>query len=349
MKKKLAVLLLGGLALLNLTACGEDPDAKKYALIVNKGTEEYEQYSGQAWEGIEKFSGEQGIKCGKYEPEGNEVSAVTTVIDQAVDEGAEVVFCIGEDAAEAVYKAQKSHKKVHFYLIGAEPHKEKSEEPSIRENTSAVYFDEVEQGFLAGYAAVSEGARSVGFLAGEKSERNEKLLSGFIQGAEAAASEAGLNAGAVTLHQKYTGENKLSPAYMADAIEWYKNNCEIIFAPDDKVAASVAKAAENQNRELICADADGTAISAQVLTSANKDYAGFAYYALKQYVNESFAGETTTIAGAKESAVSLDMEHASFTAFPQEAYLAMYQKLCDGSYALTETAPTTTIVTIVAE
>lgn len=349
MKKKWAGLILTGLAVLTLTGCGADPDAKKYALIVNPTSGEAESSYEQVWTGIEKFSNEQGVRCGKYTPEGTDEKSITAAIDQAVDEGAEVVFCIGEDSAEAVYKAQKDHKKTHFYLMEAQPHKEKSGEPSIRENTCAVFFDRAEEGFLAGYAAVSDGARCIGFMAGEKTADNEKLLAGYIQGAETAAQEMGLGPGEITLYKKYTGKNILSPAYMSDAISWYKNNCQIIFAPDEKVGRSVAKAAEEQNKQIIFADVSGMEITPQTLTSTRKDYAEYAYGALRAYVNEAFNGGAAVTVGVKENAVSLDMELSGFSMFSQETCNILYQNLAGGVYQPSDTAPVTAIVTVVDE
>lgn len=342
MRKKLAGLFLTGMMVLNLTACGEDPDATKYALIVNSKAEQ--TYTDQVWEGIQKFSVENDVKCAQYVTEETETDAITAAINQAIVEGAEVIFCMGEEMSVAVYEAQKDYKKVNFFLMDAEPHKAKSEESSIRENTCAVYIDEVQQGFLAGYSAVAEGARSIGFMAGVQDERGEKLLAGFIQGAEAAAQEAGLTEGAITLRQTFTGKDRMSPVYMSDAIAWYKAGCEVIFTPDQEVAASVAKAAENQNKKIICEGVDQMGISAQVLTCTTKDYAGFAYYALNSCKNDLFEGETTLEVGAKEDAVGLVMEDAAFTAFSLDEYNKMYEDLANGTYKLADKAPETEIV-----
>ncbi len=347
MRKKLAGLFLAGVMLLNLTACGEDPDATKYALIVN--TQADQTYTDQAWEGIQRFSVENGVKCAQYRTEDTESEAAVAAIDQAVEEGAEVIFCMGEEMSVAVYEAQKEYKKVNFFLMDAEPHKENSEEPSIRENTCVVYIDEVQQGFLAGYSAVAEGARSIGFMGGVQDEHSEKMLAGFIQGAETAAREAGLTAGSIALRQMFTGKDRVSPVYMSDAIAWYKAGCEIIFAPDQEVAVSAAKAAENQNKKIICDGADQMGISAQVLTCTTKDYAGFVYYALGICMDDSFEGKTTLEVGAKENAIGLVMDNTSFTAFSQDKYTEVYANLANGTYAPADKAPETTILTLVNE
>lgn len=349
MKKKWISLFLAVLMVLGLTACGEDPDAKKYALITNPKTEETSYYSDLAWEGIEKFANEQGVKCGNYSSAGMDTEKITEKIDEAVDAGAEVIFCIGDEMSVAVYEAQKEHKKVKFYLMEAEPHKEGKEKVSIRENTCVIQFDLVQEGFLAGYAAVANGARSIGFMAGEETERNGKLLSGYLQGAEAAAKDGGLSAGEVTFRQLYTGADKLSPEYMAAAIEWYKAGCEVIFTPDENVAVSVSKAAENQDKKIICADDKMPENTASILTSTRKDYAGAAYQALSDFINDTFVGEMAVTYGAKENGVSLVMENASFTGFPMEKYDSMYQALANGTLRVAETAPATTYVVMAAE
>ena len=74
MRKKLAGLFLAGVMLLNLTACGEDPDATKYALIVN--TQADQTYTYQAWEGIQRFSVENGVKCAQYRTEDTESEVI---------------------------------------------------------------------------------------------------------------------------------------------------------------------------------------------------------------------------------------------------------------------------------
>lgn len=349
MKKKWIGLFWAVFMVLSLTACREDPDAKKYALITNSSTEETAYYTDLVWEGIEKFANEQGVKCGKYTSAGMDTEKITEKIDEAVDAGAKVVFCIGDEMSVAVYEAQKEHKKVKFYLMEAEPHKEGKEKVSIRENTCVIQFDIVQEGFLAGYAAVANGARSIGFMAGEKTDRNEKLLSGYLQGAETAAKDAGLSAGEVTFRQLYTGADKLSPEYMATGIEWYKAGCEVIFTPDKNVAVSVSKAAENQDKKIICADDKQPDNIAQILTSTRKDYAGAAYQALSDCINENFVGETAVTFGAKESGISMDLENSSFTGFSQEKYDSMYQALANGTISVEETAPTTIYVVMAGE
>lgn len=346
MKKRLLCLLLAGLMSVGLTACGEDPDAKKYALINNNTTEELTAYTQSAWAGVERFGQEQNVKYAQYTPEGNEPGQYEDTIDEAVKEGAEVVVCIGDDMSVPVYQAQKAHKNTKFVLMEAEPHKKKSKEANIRSNTCAIFFNIEQQGFVAGYAAVAEGSRNIGFMGGEDTERNKKLAAGYIQGAEAAAQDLSLSAGAVQLRYAFLGDDKLSPLHMGTALDWYKSGCEVIFAPDEAVGRAAIKAAENQNRKVIGADLDRSGQSPNMLTSAIKDYAGAVYYTLSAYTKDEFKGESVLQYGAKESGPALSLATSTFAAFSQDQYNAMYQKLAGGTPEVTKEIPSTTLVTV---
>lgn len=349
MKKKILGMILAGAMIISLTACGEDPDAKKYALIANTTTEEKQEYTQKAWEGLEKFAKEQESKYARYEPGGEQKDNYGDAIEEAIDAGAKVIVCIGEEMAVPVYQAQKDHKKTKFLLLEAQPHKKKSEEAVIKSNTCVIYFDEVQSGFLAGYASVAEGARNIGYMGGQENDRNKKLLSGFVQGAEAAAKDLSLGTGAVQLRYVYTGDNKLSPAHMGTALDWYKAGCEIIFTPDKEVGLSVMKAAENQNKKVIGADADRSGQSASVLTSTVKDYAGAVYHGLTESIGENFPGEKKVVYGAAENGVALTFDTGTFTAFDQSKYENMYRKLSTGDTAVTEEMPAGNLVTVTKE
>lgn len=334
--------------ILGLSACGNNPDAKRYALIENHTTQENTTNTESAWAGIQAAAASQETNGGRYMPAGDETDDYIEAIDEAVKDGAKVVVCMGEEMSVAVYMAQKDHTGTKFVLMEAEPHKIKSEKPNLKKNTCSIYFDQIYEGYLAGYAAVAEGARNIGFMGGEENETESTLLAGYIQGAEAAAADLSLSEGSVQLRSIWLGDNKVSPSHMGVALDWYKDNCEIIFAPDEGIALSAAKAAENQNKKVICAGADESALSSTILTSAVKDYAAAVENIIADYEEDKFPGEETLTYGAKEKAYTLVRTDANFASFTQERYDAMYQKLSSGEVAVSKEAPATTYVVVTA-
>ena len=347
MKKKVLGLLFAGLMMTGLTAC-KDAEEPKYALIETVTSKEDTVCTNSAWTGIQQFATEHGEVAKVYTPESDKRKDYAKAIETAIEEGAEVVVCVGDEAEVAVYEAQMDHSRVNFILLNGTPHKRFSKKDNIAKNTISLYFDSITDSFLAGYVAVANGARDLGCMGGAKDEDALLLTSGFMQGAELAAADLGLEAGTVKLRYTFTGENKLSPAYMGKALEWYTEGCEVIFAPNEQVRQAVIQAAETAQRKVIGMGSECMEESTAMLTAAYTYYGGAVYQQLSQMKNKLFEGAQSFVCGISEDAYAVVTEGANLNEAAVAQYKVLIQKLDAQVVKVNQEAaiPTTSLVTL---
>ena len=141
---------------------------------------------------------------------------------------------------------------VHFVLVDATPTLD--DDTVIADNTCSIFFAEEQSGFLAGYAAVKEGYRKLGFFGALAVPAVVRFGYGFVDGAEYAAKELGLEAGSIEMKYTYTGAFGNSPDFQAKAAAWYQSGTECIFGcggPDNVFAACEPPAATASPSALI--------------------------------------------------------------------------------------------------
>ena len=121
----------------------------------------------------------------------------------------------------------------------------------------AVYQEEL-SGYMAGYAAVKMGYRKLGYLGGMAVPVVMRFGYGFIQGAEAAALELGLDDVAI----KYAyGNQFFGDAVITDEMtKWYQDGTEVVFACGGGIYSSAAEAASKNKGKVIGVDTDQAAV-----------------------------------------------------------------------------------------
>ncbi|MBR6423605.1 MAG: BMP family ABC transporter substrate-binding protein, partial [Bacteroidales bacterium] len=109
-------------------------------------------------------------------------------------------------------------------------------------------------GYMAGYAAVKLGYKSLGFLGGMAVPAVIRYGYGFVQGADAAAAELGLSD--VTINYAY-GNQFYGDADITAAMDtWYANGTEIVFACGGGIFTSAGEAAAKVGGKVIGVDVD---------------------------------------------------------------------------------------------
>lgn len=193
MKKKLLSLLLVGTMTLSMAACAKKPDASssdsgkkkggyELALITDVGTIDDKSFNQGSWEGLEKYAKDNNISCKYYKPAEKSDEACMTSIDLAVKGGAKVIVTPGFLFEVPVLQAQEKYPDVKFIIIDAAP-KDADGNVKIAENVSSIFYAEEQAGYLAGYAAVTEGYTQLGFMGGIAVPAVVRYGYGFIQGA----------------------------------------------------------------------------------------------------------------------------------------------------------------------
>ena len=252
----------------------------------------------------------------------------------AVKGGAKLIVTPGFLFEGPVFQAQSKYPDVKFVVIDAEP--KDGDVAKIGDNVQAIFYAEEQAGYLAGYAAVKDGYRNLGFMGGIAVPAVVRFGYGYVQGADAAAGELGLAKSDVKIKYTYVGNFDASPENQTKAAAWYNEGVECIFACGGAVGNSVMKAAEASNTVVIGVDVDQSGESATVITSATKNLGDSVYNAIADFYNGSFLGGTKTILTASDLGVGLPMETSKFKNFTKEDYDKLYEGLKSGSVSISD-------------
>lgn len=325
-----AVLMIGALAACGSTGSGA-ADTYELALITDVGTIDDKSFNQGSWEGLEQYAKEHEITHKYYQPAEKTTDAYLASIDLAVAGGAKVIVTPGFLFEPAVFVAQNTYPDVKFILIDGTPNNgdySGDYQAEVAGNTYAVFYAEQEAGFLAGYAAVKEGYTKLGFMGGMAVPAVVKFGYGFVQGAEYAAKEMGIDS--IDLKYNYTGGFAATPEVQSRAASWFESGTEVVFACGGAVGNSVMAAAEAAGGKVIGVDVDQAGESETVITSALKMLQKSVYDAIEAYYTDSFPGGQTASLGASVEGVGLPMATSKFETFTQADYDAIYGKIASG-------------------
>ena len=295
------------------------------ALITDVGTIDDKSFNQGAWEGVEAYAKDNNITYKYYQPAEQSDTAYINSIALAVKAGAKVIVCPGFLFEIPIHTVQTQYPDVKFVILDGAPHAG-DYVSDIADNTYSIFYAEEEAGFLAGYSIVKEGYTKLGFMGGMAVPAVVRFGYGFVQGAEYAAHELGLN-DEVQIKYTYVGNFDASPENQAKASSWYNEGTEVIFACGGAVGNSVMKAAEAAKTKVIGVDVDQSAESETVITSSMKNLSKSVYDALTAYYAGNFPGGTSVSLDATVEGVQLPMENSRFEKFTQADYDAIYGKI----------------------
>ncbi len=348
MKKILAIVLALTFVFTMLTGCGGPAGGGfEIALITDKGNIDDKSFNQGSWEGVVEFAKANNFTHKYYKPEEDSDAGYLAAIDLAVTGGAKVVVTPGYLFEVPVYEAQTKYPEVKFILLDGEPHAAKSSDIDAKENVASIKYSEEEPGYLAGYAAVADGFKKLGFMGGMAVPAVQAYGYGYLQGAEAAATKLGLADGAISVTYHYTGDFAETDTNKATAKTMYQEGTEVIFACGGSVGKSVMAAAAEAGKKVIGVDTDQRYDSETVITSAMKSLGGSVKQVLEAiYKNNSwssYAGKTTYLNASNNSiglpTVVIGDEKADafdrFNSFSKADYDVIFKSLTDGSVKIT--------------
>ena len=291
-------------------------DAKS---VDDKGFNEY------SWRGVKNYADANGITCNYYMPTEQTTEQYLAQMASAVAGGAKIIVCPGYLFEEAVGEAQEMYPDVTFICIDFTP------AGGAAENSLGVVFEEEESGFLAGYAAVKDGFRHLGFDGAMAVPAVKNFGYGYLAGAELAAEELGLAAGDVVVEYSYTGEFAEKPEYVTADQALYAAGVEVIFGCGSPRNAFEACDKFNATAETpvwaIGVDSDCSDQCEKCLTSALKNLTPVVSAIIGTIYDGTFVGGQTNTYCVKDEALALPMETSQFTTFTQADYDAVYSKL----------------------
>ncbi|MCI8726183.1 MAG: BMP family ABC transporter substrate-binding protein [Hungatella sp.] len=316
------------------TASESSDGGYELALVTDLGTIDDKSFNQGAWEGMTKYAEENNITYKYYQPQEGTTDSYLETIGLAVEGGAKLIVCPGFLFEEPVYLAQDEYADITFILLDGEPHSGDYSEYRTNDNVMPILFQEDEAGFLAGYAAVKDGYTKLGFMGGMAVPAVIRYGYGFIEGAEYAAAEMGIDG--IQVMYNYTGQFAATPEAQSMAASWYQNGTEVVFGCGGAVGNSVMAAAQEKGAKVIGVDVDQSFESDTVITSAMKMLANSVYDGVKAFYDGNFPGGKTTVFTAENAGVGLPMETSKFSTFTQEDYDGIMDKLIKGEITLTQ-------------
>jgi basic membrane protein A len=334
MKKLLSsgLVALAGLGLL-LTSCGAE--TFEIALITDVGDIDDQSFNQGSWEGVVEFAEENNKSHKYYRPSAVDNTQYVNTIDLAVEGGAKVIVTPGFLFEVPIFLAQSEHPDVNFILLDGVPHNADYSVFRQDDNVLSILYAEQEAGYLAGYAAVADGYRSLGFMGGLAVPAVVKFGVGFLLGAQSAATDLNLPAtgtGAVSVRYHYTGNFAENPTNQSTAETMYQGGVEVIFAAGGAVGLSVMTAAETADTKVIGVDVNqgpgGANLSDTVITSAMKGLGTSVVQALEAYYADEFPGGDVWTLDASNDGVGLPTDEASW-GFGPDFTVADYQEIYD--------------------
>lgn len=332
--KKLLVLLLVFVSVSFLTACEKDvldKESQKIVLITDKGDITDKSFNQGSYEGVKSYGDKNDVEYSYLKPQDATDADYIAAIEQAIADGATIIVTPGYLFEPAINELQGDYPDVKFILLDGSP--ANVEGGKIEKNVYSVFYAEEQSGFLAGYAAVKDGFRKLGFMGGMAVPAVQRFGHGFVQGAAAAAKELGLAASAITIDYLYTGDFKATPDVQAAAATMFNNGVEVIFACGGAVGQSVmaAAAASQTPKFVIGVDVDQSFDSPTVITSATKNLAASVEQALEALFEtgkwaDDFGGKSVTLDASRDG-VGLPMATSKFRTFAKADYDTIFAKL----------------------
>ena len=228
------------------------------------------------------------------------------------------------------------------------------------ENTYCAIYQEELPGYMAGYAAVKMGYKHLGFLGGMSVPAVIRYGFGFVQGANAAAVELGIE-NEVTVEYAYGGQFYGDADITAAMDTWYSTNgVEVVFACGGGIYTSAAEAAAKVGGKVIGVDSDQAPVidayaEGMTITSAMKGLAPTVNTLLSAIVLEDtwadYVGKIDNLGlvseNPEENYVQLPMESTQWSdGFTQDDYKALVASMVAGDVTVDngiETMPETAI------
>ena len=272
--KKFLVLLLAALMVFSFAACGggggsdegaaeggADADAEtKVAMVTDYGDITDQSFNQTTYEACKAFCESNGVEFTYKKPASDADADRVSSIEEAIEEGYNVIVMPGYAFANAIYEVAPLYEDIKFVALDVSEGdltaygEREFDGPNVY---SAVYQEEI-AGYMAGYAAVKLGFTKLGFLGGMAVPAVQRYGHGFVQGADAAASELGKSD--VEIKYVYGGQFFGDADITAAMDTWYGSGTECVFACGGGIYSSAAEAAAKTGGKVIGVDVDQAGI-----------------------------------------------------------------------------------------
>ncbi len=255
----------------------EAGDKMMIAMVTDYGDITDQSFNQSTYEACKAFAEANNAEFTYYKPEGDSTAERVAMIDKAVSDGYNVIVMPGYAFAEAIVETADMYPDVKFVALDVSEYDLEGDGSDFNSETypnvfSAVYQEEL-PGYMAGYAAVKMGYTKLGFLGGMAVPAVIRYGYGFVQGADAAASELGAD---IEINYAYGNQFYGDSDITAAMDTWYQGGTEVVFACGGGIFTSAGEAAAKVNGKVIGVDVDQAATidgmfgKGMTITSAQK-------------------------------------------------------------------------------
>ena len=319
----------------------EPADNTEYAvaMITDYGDITDQSFNQTTYEACKAFCEDNGVQFSYFKPAGDNTADRVAMIEKAVDEGYNVIVMPGYAFGGAIVEAAPEFPDVKFIALDVakgdlleagvakagesydyNPDNWDLEKYVDMSNVYCAIYQEELCGYMAGYAAVKLGYKSLGFLGGMAVPAVVRYGYGFVQGVDAAAADLGLSD--VTVKYVYGGQFFGDADITAVMDTWYANGTEVVFACGGGIYTSAVDAAKKANGKVIGVDVDQAGVIANyagvdglTVTSAMKGLYPATYDTLNDVIiNGNWANYVGKIATL--GLVSADDPEANYVQIP---------------------------------
>lgn len=240
------------------------------AFVTDVGNIDDQSFNQYTWQGVQDFCSANSLNANYYRPTEDSDAARLEQMDNAVNDGAKSIVVAGYLFGKAIAEAQEKYPDVQFLALDVSASDLGDKAPTA--NTALITYKEEQAGYLAGYAAVYDGYKELGFLGGMAVPAVQRYGYGFVQGVDAAAAELKLTD--VKVNYAY-GNQFFGDADITAAMDtWYAGGTEIVFACGGGIYTSAVDAAKKvEGAKVIGVDVDQAAVIANYAAGEGADAA----------------------------------------------------------------------------
>ena len=288
------------------------------AFVTDVGNIDDQSFNQYTWQGVQDFCSANSLNANYYRPTEDSDAARLEQMDNAVNDGAKSIVVAGYLFGNAIAEAQEKYPDVQFLALDVSAGDLGDKAPTA--NTALITYKEEQAGYLAGYAAVYDGYKELGFLGGMAVPAVIRYGYGFVQGADAAAQELGQN---IDINYFYGGQF-YGDANITSRMEgWYSNGTQVVFACGGGIYTSAVEAALKNNGYVIGVDVDQNYIGVNGVADGSFAYNPFITSAMKgltEAVNTALsdieAGDWSDIAASNGN---FGLEDGDYIGLPTDA------------------------------
>lgn len=298
-------------------------------------------YNEAVFRGVRTYALAAGVSFSYYVADEYVAESYREVIERAISNQADIVICVGGEFGESMGLLQNVHPQISFLLIDCVPEDAIGNDMEPGVNVHCVCFHEEQSGYLAGYLAVMEGYRNLGFIGGKEVAPVVRYGFGYLQGINDAVEDMGLTD--VTVNYWYADTYQPNQEIRDRAARWYSQGTEIIFACGGLLYESVLEAAESEDGLLIGVDVDQSGLSERFVTSAMKDLANAVIISLDDYYasggrwSGEFAGQMV-VYGVEDDCTGIPVIGTEwrFKQVTRDDYYKVYRRIKFGDVSVSD-------------